>query len=443
MKEKKRLSKFIRKYSYDDTDVLLYNTANKAITIIPQSAIDELSNLRLSCLSTGDIISLKEMGFLKADEDYISDLALSLRDETILRISIETTLNCNLGCPYCYQKNVVREDLSEKSISYLILYLEQVYTKSQFKVLNLKILGGEPTIKWNLFELICSAVYTFAKGKDIIINLLVDSNFIDITNILKINGFNSILLTIPLTHKTIHDEYRKDKFGNGTYDKIIENLKICQRNRSDISIVLRHNTDHTNIQLFEDYILDLKNKLLSAPLVSLNYTLNINKNSAINKLSFSDFTKWLTEAAIDILVKHNFKVTFSPIVANQKCQFFSKYSIKLFSDGTVGACAMSFFDDNRPTIKYLSENIEHITSYWKGAKAYEFMNEKDCLNCDSLFLCGIVNQQPCIKSVKETKCGRFGDFNVNIEEFLMKYMYYYNQSKEDLFVGFDNSETCQ
>ena len=249
-----------------------------------------------------------------------------------------------------------------------------------------------------------------------------------------------MILTIPLTHKECHNAYRKYASGKGSYDIIINNINNLSRVLKNTIIVLRYNVDSINISKFKDYIQDLKDKLIFSPIISPNYTLNLGKGNYENKLKHSVFVKWLSSDFIDIMAKYNYKIVSSPFNLSGKCQYWSKYSLKIFSNGTVGACAMSFFDKNNPSLKEVFENVNDISNYWNNAKSYSIFSDSDCKKCSSLFLCGGAYKTPCVKSLKLNECLPDGIIHIDLKLFLERYLRYSREGKNDLFIGFNEYE---
>ena len=214
------------------------------------------------------------------------------------------------------------------------------------------------------------------------------------------------------------------------------NLEILKKELPNSDIIVRYNVDAENILLFRDFVKDIKNKISFAPILSPNYTMNLGEGGFKNRLSYHDFVEWLSTDCIDILLENDLPITISPFSLKQKCQCWSPYSLKLFSDGTVGACAMSFFDNERPTIQTLL-NEGYMGRKWEEQKAYSVFDDNKCTKCPSLFLCGGAYHQPCMKSLTLLECNNADRLHLNLKEFLRRYLLAIDCEKEHLFVGFN------
>ena len=344
-----KLSKYIRIFDDIAEDVILYNTRNRAIIGIPVEFQEgrELNDI----VSDDELKELKDLGFF--DSDFVEEETIYDSFSSLI-ISVETMLACNLACPYCYQIGKKTQSLlSEESINCLCSYIEKIWHKAKYKNLVLKVLGGEPALFWNKAESIINGCKKFCDLNSISLQLMIDTNGTIIKDYFKLKDFSSVLFTIPITHKFCHNKVRVHSDGHGTYDDILSNLEILKKELPNSDIIVRYNVDAENILLFRDFVKDIKNKISFAPILSPNYTMNLGEGGFKNRLSYHDFVEWLSTDCIDILLENDLPITISPFSLKQKCQCWSPYSLKLFSDGTVGACAMSFFDNERPTIQTL------------------------------------------------------------------------------------------
>ena len=435
-----KLSRYVRCIE-DSNEYIIYNTVNHSIVQMPKEAMckGEIRDI----LDDDSISALREMGFLENTDDGIAkNLSSFFLNNKKLFISIELNLSCNLRCPYCYQagehngKNISIEDLGQ-----LIIYIKKIYKLSPFEDLYVKILGGEPTLVWNRFSFIHQEVACVCKELNVNYHLLVDTNGTLIEQLITLDNYDSLLFTIPLTYQQCHDKVRFDSNGNGTYSRILTNINILKEKLPDAKIVLRYNVDQNNILYFKNFLFDIKTKLSFLPLVSINYTAELNGSEQFeNPLSYRDFIEWSSTKAIDDFIDTSFPVTVSPIISIEECQFRSKYSLKLFSDGTVGRCAMDFFKKDRMHIADLVETITTYNTFIEDKEKQSLLAEKECMNCDSIFLCGGTNKLPCIKALDSDLC-KDKVFSINLEQFLKRYIAAQNNGLDNHFVVFNDGES--
>ena len=435
-----KLSRYVRCIE-ESNEFIIYNTVNHSIIQMPKEAI--CKGELLDVLDDDSISALREMGFLEDTDDSIANnISSFFLNSKKLFISIELNLSCNLRCPYCYQagehngKNISVDDLKQ-----LIVYIKKVYDLSPFEDLYVKILGGEPTLVWSRFDFIHQEVACACKELNVNYHLLVDTNGTLIEQLVTLDNYNSLLFTIPLTYQKCHDKVRFDSKGNGTYSRILTNINILKNKLPEAKIVLRYNVDQNNILYFKNFLLDIKSKLSFMPLVSVNYTAELNGSEQFeNPLSYRDFIEWSSTQAIDDFIDTSFPVTVSPIISIEECQFRSKYSLKLFSDGTIGRCAMDFFKKERIHIADLVATLTTGNTFIEDKANQSLIAEKECMNCDYIFLCGGTNKLPCIKALDSNLC-KDRVFSINLEQFLKRYIKAQNDGLDNHFVVFNDGES--
>jgi len=429
-----KLSKYVRVVPFNEDEVILYDSIEHSVVTLPKDYITGGSHLSVDC-DAESVNVLSEMGYLISDIDPATIKSRVINDEKLF-ISLELNLSCNLRCPYCYQSGVDKSKVvSYETLDLLSDYFEFVHFHSPFKELHIKILGGEPTLEWARFEYIYHKSKDFCRSRSIKFSVLIDTNGINIDDILKLDNYDSLLLTIPLTQKSCHDKVRFDGQGIGTYDTIIRNLNRLGTMKN-AKVVLRYNVDADNMEYFGQYLNDLKSKISFTPIISVNYTINFECGTEYeNKLTYDQFVEWCSTVAIDLLMEFGFNVTISPLVSIEECQFRSKYSLKLFADGTIGSCATNFFDNHRELLKDII--AEPASDFWAVKKRQTILADEECLACPTLFLCGGTIKLPCLQPLTLTRCDANGRHMVLLDEFLKRYVRYENEGKGDMFSVFN------
>ena len=428
------ISKYSRIYEIDD-GYILFNTINKSVVKMDSQYIEK-DRIVDNC--PNDYINLlSDMGYFMKDEDaenYIHEL---LKKDKKLIISVEIGLACNMRCPYCYQgtDKVNKSKLSDDDINYLLKYYKRVSDIWNYDEIVLKVLGGEPTVMWHLAKKVITMTSKFCRENNKKLSLMIDTNGVNIDPILELEDYDSLILTIPLTNKKCPDKVRKLVNGGGSYDEIVSNLNRIYEANPNIKIVLRHNTDDENLPLFSEYIDDLKSKLAFPPVIDISYTTELGDGGYKNLLQYEEYIKWKSGDSIDILAERNISIIASPLMSYDRCQYRSRYSLKVFSDGTVGGCAIDFFKKDRKTLKELCCNLNCLDEQCDLFDK-EYMK---CKQCKSFFLCGGGYNLPCIKRLPIKECDDDGAYIIYIEKFIKKYVYYKAHNKDNLFVGFNQN----
>jgi uncharacterized protein len=134
---------------------LLYNAKSGAVLRFSGADAGELASvlcdglfeLRCADLPEPVFLQLKQGGFLvdiETDElKEIRDRFWAARISTPLVVTLTTTMNCNLGCYYCYESRS-GERLSTQHISEIVTWVTQRLNGSSNRALHVDWYGGEP-----------------------------------------------------------------------------------------------------------------------------------------------------------------------------------------------------------------------------------------------------------------------------------------------------------
>ena len=428
-----KLSRYARVVPLDSGErCCLANTVNKALVAVPSDRVDGTSIVE-GRFSDDELAVLRSLGFFLSDEEGERLARTMSHSSRRVSVSIELSLACNLRCPYCYQGlDKVSRQISPDVLDEFSSWVARLVTESDgVEELVVKVLGGEPSIMWSTVDPTLRKVSALCRETGIRFVLMVDTNGCLVEAFLGLDYPDKLLFTIPVTHPSCHDSVRKTVAGEGTYDLVLRNVSRLQREYPAATIVLRHNTDEHNAPLFGDYLDDLAERGFTRPLVDLSYTASFENTSYRNGMTYPQYQAWRTEKAIPVLLDHGFPVLASPTMNLNPCQRLEEHSFKLFSDGTVGYCAMDFFAEERAGALVALRDPE--STFFANRPT---LPEK-CARCASFFLCGGSCMLPCISSLGVETCAPDGAFNIAFDEFVRLYMAAPDKS---LFVVFNQDE---
>lgn len=428
------LSKYVLQIPLNDEAMALYNTMNGAIVEVKAMSIDN-DKLKTDQFSDEEVHQLVEMGFFISTEGAINYLRETYDDSHKLTISVEITDCCNLRCPYCYQGDHVKKTMiSEEAIEQILLYVTKVYERNSYNHLHLVVLGGEPSLAKKQFFMLVNSVQTECNKMGVKFTLSIDTNGTQVKYLEDIPKCESIGITIPLSYKQFHDSVRRDAAGDGTYDRIIENINWVYENLPYVNVNIRHNTDGDNYLRFSDFISDIRKKLIRRPNVFINYTLELS-NEFHNKLLYFDYVDWKSTKAIDVLIENDIDILFAPLILMDRCTMNEPYSMKVTNDLKVVPCAMFFAEPDKISLQAVSENIDLLYRRYAKEKNYSVLKQP-CRNCRKLFLCG-GGKLPCfVANYGDSQCSDHISHGVNAELFIKRYLYYADHGKEELFAYF-------
>jgi len=149
---------------------------------------------------------------------------------------------CNLNCEYCfYLEKQALFGAGEKyrmSDDVLSAFIANYITSQPTPVVDFVWQGGEPTLLGiDFFKRVIELQRSFAKQKTLHNALQTNGTLLtdDWCDFLKKNDFMvGISLDGP---KEIHDRYRRDRQGNGTFDRVMKGLRLLQKHEVEYNVL--------------------------------------------------------------------------------------------------------------------------------------------------------------------------------------------------------------
>jgi len=263
------LSNRILKFGLNNTNSLLINPINGAIDIVP----NKIFSLRYTLENSKQILGDSEREYLtnrgyffseQKREDMLIDLE-SISKQHSQKVPywfyVLTTLNCNFGCPICYEKKTLENsEISLKKLEKIIntVNVFQKEHKLSDSRINLVIFGGEPLCVSNP-ELIHQILEISSehKWKNIIVtNGSRVNNFIDMF-IKYSNTISDFRVTLD-GPRIVHDSRRSYLGGRGSFNDTVNAIDLLLE--KNLSVKMQTILGAGNISYFEDLIKFVKEK---------------------------------------------------------------------------------------------------------------------------------------------------------------------------------------
>lgn len=210
------------------------------------------------------IPTLLEYGFLSKDDEYsilIDKLKRSnprIPQNKILSLEICPTLNCNLDCRYCFEAGKRHTgSMDDETADAIVEFIEKRIKETKANRLAVKWFGGEPTLEMEMIKKLSDKLITIANKYQIPYSAYIQTNAYlltqEIIDVLQDKEVKTIEITID-GNKDTHDKLRVLNGGQGTYEKIMENLSNI---RTNIKIEIRCNLHKDNLHAFNDLMNDV------------------------------------------------------------------------------------------------------------------------------------------------------------------------------------------
>ena len=222
----------------------------------------------LLCLD--DIKALEEVGKLFS-EDKFEELAYNFKNNSkvIKALCLHVAHSCNLACSYCFagqgkyhgKDALMSFETGKRAFDFLI---ENSGTRRNLEV---DFFGGEPLLNWDVVKKLVEYARSIEKEKNknfrftLTTNgVLIDDEVIEFAN----KEMSNVVLSLD-GRKDVHDKFRVDYAGKGSYDKILPKFKKLVENRDGKNYYMRGTFTHFNTDFTEDifHMADLGFKELS------------------------------------------------------------------------------------------------------------------------------------------------------------------------------------
>ena len=238
----------IADYQSTDRQTLIEKTASK-YPAEPLSDIEECYD---------QITELKNAGKLFC-EDAFKPMAGALKAKTsgvIKALCLHIAHTCNLNCSYCFasqgkyhgERALMSYEVGKRALDFLV---ENSGSRHNLEV---DFFGGEPLMNFDVVKKLVEYARSIEKEKNkhfrftLTTNgVLVDDDVIEFAN----KDMSNVVLSLD-GRKEVHDRYRVDYAGNGSWEKIVPKFQKFVKERGDKDYYMRGTFTHANPDFLED-----------------------------------------------------------------------------------------------------------------------------------------------------------------------------------------------
>ncbi|MBQ2758610.1 MAG: thioether cross-link-forming SCIFF peptide maturase [Clostridia bacterium] len=204
------------------------------------------------------IEQLKAAGKLFS-EDTFSDKADYLKKKTsgvVKALCLHIAHTCNLNCSYCFasqgkyhgERSLMSEEVAKRAMDFLI---ENSGSRTNLEV---DFFGGEPLMNFDVVKKTVEYARKREKetGKNFRFTLttngvLIDDDVIDFAN----REMSNVVLSLD-GRKEVHDRFRVDYAGNGSWEKIVPKFQKLVEAREHKNYYMRGTFTHHNPDFLKD-----------------------------------------------------------------------------------------------------------------------------------------------------------------------------------------------
>lgn len=333
----------------------------------------------------------------KKEEQLIQSLKEKTTDKQFQGLYLITTTNCNLNCDYCFYRSDISKSLQDKkNMSFEIA--KKAIDKFKKIVDNndineeywqqITFYGGEPSLNKELLKK--SIPYVRKVFADNYTSIVVNTNLtIDDDELFKIYKDYNVEVQVSLDGmKEQHDMHRKMCDGEGSFDRVIENIiKIKQLG---VNIVPMITATDANVNNFSEVLHNIIEKLDVQDfgvniLISDSYIVNKDYPSILAREMLKSYIEFGDKACdYSFIDLYEGILGISKNITKSSCG--SGRKITVFPNGNVFSCqALEKHPKN-----FMGNLDEEFTTNdnWKYWRERNKFSNKKCLECEVIGSCG-------------------------------------------------------
>lgn len=192
-------------------------------------------------------------------EDSFEPMAGALKEKTsgvVKALCLHVAHTCNLNCSYCFasqgkyhgERAVMSYEVGKRALDFLI---ENSGTRRNLEV---DFFGGEPLMNFDVVKRLVEYARSIEKQKNknfrftLTTNgVLVDDDVIDFAN----KEMSNVVLSLD-GRKEVHDKFRVDYLGKGSWENIVPKFQKFVKERGNKDYYMRGTFTHHNPDFLED-----------------------------------------------------------------------------------------------------------------------------------------------------------------------------------------------
>ena len=221
----------------------------------PDRADVTKSEIRECC---AQVAQLKEQGQLFTEDTY-ADKAGQLKQRSagvIKALCLHVAHTCNLNCSYCFasqgkyhgERAIMSFEVGKAALDFLIAHSGTRHN------LEVDFFGGEPLMNFDVVKKLVAYARSIEKaaGKNFRFTLttngmLINDDVIDFAN----REMSNVVLSLD-GRKEVHDRFRVDYAGKGSWERIVPKFQKLVQERGNKNYYMRGTFTHANPDFLKD-----------------------------------------------------------------------------------------------------------------------------------------------------------------------------------------------
>ncbi len=343
-------------------------------------------------------------------------------DSTLYHIVINTTLDCNLKCWYCYESKIKDSILKEDIIDSIKKNIRLKFELAPYKELKISFFGGEPFLNFKCIQEVLDFAQEFTQKHkiDLVADFTTNATLITKEQLLYLSNFKCCFQITLDGYREKHNTIRFFKENKiGTYNDIIHNIHRIHNSIPESYIWIRINFDNQTLNHFSDILKDLEDLNRKKTFLILRRVWQLPKDSVGKDILLESLQNSLDAG---------FFIDYYTLSRNELCFAERENQVLINYDGRVFKCSTIECFDEKHSYGTLQPNGEISWNINALAQKVKYISGEECKNCKLYPAClGRCSQK---KSKKQAIECYLETTNLSIDEFIM-----YNYKLKNLWLS--------
>lgn len=388
-------SRFNILFKSSRNEYFLYNSSTNCFFKIGESFYHQLKKVEMDPASIEEL-SVEEKEYLVDRKVLVGptdDEAVLLKMKLLkyrksfinsqLGLVVAPTLACNFACPYCYERNLPVQVMTEEKEDELIDFIKKYEQK--MKGVSLCWHGGEPLIAFRNIQSILKKIKE-RTALPLIRHSMVTNAFLftpEMCDFFNESKLNYVQITID-GPREIHNRNRIHKSGIPTYDVILRNIDMITRRMPECLVGVRVNIHNGNKEEFPVLYKELSERWKGANLI-IYPAMVLGQSTGCDVSCLSSHEK--SRFFIDMYEKEGIKnIDFNPSVETGSCSACFNDCFIIDPQGLLYKCWSDVGLKDR-----VIGNLKDGVSNWLIVSEYMINSDKfadpKCLECKIFPIC--------------------------------------------------------
>lgn len=377
--------------SENSSELVEYLRGDKAF--IDERDIDKDTLMFLN--KNGFIVPEGVNELLEIEERY-----LTARNITPVVLTITTTMDCNLGCYYCFESRT-KHKLETNKIPEILEFIRLTFDTSPSRSLHVDWYGGEPLLNYPFLNECSLAIQDFCRKASINYHASIISNGTewpdDVETFIRTHQIRQVQISFDGLEKN-HDKrrrYRKEysSVSTGSFEKAIE---LVDQLLNFVHVDIRFNIDKNNradLIPFVHFIkgkgwFDRRYRAVLQPACISGYTEKASflKTEQLNDREFEALKDEALKHLADSEIQQSEIPDYFPYPKNYVCAALARNSNVLGAEGLVYKCGLQVGEVVNAVGKLTETGVEYNGNieWWNN---FNPCKAPTCSSCSFLPIC--------------------------------------------------------